>query len=127
MSSQRSTAEIGRFRRRHLFPMPSVVSLAALNRLIDAADILHDGRVITGGPVTVAAAFAAEQSAMLPLPAEMFDPARLLTARVDSRARICVRQNYYSVSRPVCRPAAGGAAVRQDGRSSGRAAGHRRA
>jgi hypothetical protein len=27
----------------------------------------------------------------------MFDPARLLTARVDSRARICVRQNYYSV------------------------------
>ena len=34
---------------------------------------------------------------MLPLPAEMFDPARLLPARVDSRARICVRQNYYSV------------------------------
>jgi hypothetical protein len=25
------------------------------------------------------------------------DPARLLTARVDNRARICVRQNYYSV------------------------------
>jgi hypothetical protein len=53
--------------------------------------------VITGRPVTVAAAFAAEQPAMLPLPAEMFDPARLLTARVDGRARICVRQNYYSV------------------------------
>ena len=34
---------------------------------------------------------------MLPLPAEVFDPARLLTARVDSRARICVRQDYYSV------------------------------
>jgi hypothetical protein len=27
----------------------------------------------------------------------MFDPARLLTARVDRRARVCVRQNYYSV------------------------------
>ena len=77
--------------------MPSVVSLAALNRLIAAADILDDGRVITGRPVTVAAAFAAEQPAMLPLPAEAFDPARLLTARVDSRARACVRQNYYSV------------------------------
>jgi hypothetical protein len=89
--------EIGRFRRRHLVPVPSVVSLAALNRLIAAADILDDGRVITGRPVTVAAAFAAEQPAMLPLPAEAFDPARLLTARVDSRARICVRQNYYSV------------------------------
>ena len=89
--------EIGRFRRRHLVPVPSVGSLAALNQLIAAADVLDDGRVITGRPVTVAAAFAAEQPAMLPLPAEMFDPARLLTARVDSRARICVRQNYYSV------------------------------
>jgi hypothetical protein len=34
---------------------------------------------------------------MLALPAEIFDPARLLQARVDNRARICVRQNYYSV------------------------------
>jgi hypothetical protein len=47
--------------------------------------------------VTVAAAFAAEQPAMMALPAEMFDPARLLQARVDNRARVCVRQNYYSV------------------------------
>jgi transposase len=89
--------EIGRFRRRHLVPVPAVESLAALNQLIAAADITDDGRVITGRPVTVAAAFAAEQPAMMPLPAEMFDPARLLTARVDNRARICVRQNYYSV------------------------------
>ncbi len=77
--------------------MPSVASLAALNQLIAAADITDDGRVITGRPITVAAAFAAEQPAMLPLPAEMFDPARLLQARVDGRARVCVRQNYYSV------------------------------
>jgi transposase len=89
--------EIGRFRRRHLVPVPSVTSLAALNQLIAVADIVDDGRVITGRPVTVAAAFAAEQPAMLPLPAQMFDPARLLTARVDGRARVCVRQNYYSV------------------------------
>ena len=89
--------EIGRFRRRHLVPVPSVASLAALNERIAAADIVDDGRVITGRPVTVAAAFAAEQPAMLALPAEPFDPARLLQARVDGRARICVRQNYYSV------------------------------
>jgi transposase len=89
--------EIGRFRRRHLVPVPSVASLAALNQLIAAADIVDDGRVITGRPVTVAAAFAAEQLAMMALPAELFDPARLLQARVDNRARICVRQNYYSV------------------------------
>src|SRR5215510_13959208 len=89
--------EIGRFRRRHLVPVPSAASLASLNQLIAAGDITDDGRVITGRPVTVAAAFAAEQPTMLPLPAEIFDPARLLQARVDSRARICVRQNYYSV------------------------------
>jgi transposase len=89
--------EIGRFRRRHLVPVPSVGSLAALNQLIAAADTVDDGRVITGRAVTVAAAFAAEQPAMMPLPAEPFDPARLLAARVDGRARVCVRQNYYSV------------------------------
>jgi transposase len=89
--------EIGRFRRRHLVPVPRVASLAALNQLIAAGDLVDDGRVITGRPVTVAAAFAAEQPAMLPLPAEPFDPARLLQARADSRARVCVRQNYYSV------------------------------
>ena len=89
--------EVGRFRRRHLVPVPAVASLAALNQLITAADVIDDGRVITGRPVTVAAAFAAEQPALLPLPAEPFDSARLLTARVDNRARVCVRQNYYSV------------------------------
>ncbi len=89
--------EIGRFRRRHLVPVPAVASLAALNQRIAAADVTDDGRVITGRPVTVAAAFAAEQPALMALPAEMFDPARLLTARVDNRARVCVRQNYYSV------------------------------
>jgi transposase len=89
--------EIGRFRRRHLVPVPAAGSLAALNQLIAAGDMVDDGRVILGRPVTVAAAFAAEQPAMLPLPAEPFDAARLLQARVDGRARVCVRQNYYSV------------------------------
>jgi transposase len=89
--------EIGRFRRTHLVPVPSVGLLAELNQFIAAADIIDDGRVITGRPVTVAAAFAAEQPHLLALPAEPFDPARLLQARVDGRARICVRQNYYSV------------------------------
>jgi transposase len=89
--------EIGRFRRRHLVPVPAVMSLAALNQLIAAAGMVDDGRVITGRPVTIAAAFAGEQLAMGPLPGEPFDPARLLQARVDGRARVCVRQNYYSV------------------------------
>lgn len=89
--------EIGRFRRRHLVPVPRVGSLAELNELIAAGDLLDEDRVITGRPVTVGAAFAAEAPALAPLPPEAFDPARLLSARVDNRARVSVRQCHYSV------------------------------
>jgi transposase len=74
--------EIGRFRRRHLTPVPSAASLAALNQQIAAADIVDDGRVITGRPVTVAAAYAEQQPHLLPLPAEPFDAARLRPGRL---------------------------------------------
>jgi len=53
--------------------------------------------VITGRPVTVAAAFANELPHLMPPPVEPFDPARLLDARVDNRVRVSVRQCYYSV------------------------------
>lgn len=89
--------EIGRFRRTHLVPVPEVASLVELNALITASDVADDERVITGRPVTVGAAFAAELPALAPLPDEPFDPARLLSARVDTRARVAVRQCYYSV------------------------------
>jgi transposase len=89
--------EIGRFRRRHLVPVPKVESLAALNELISARDLVDDGRVITGRPVTIEAAFTAEAPHLMPLPTEPFDPARHLEARVDNRARVSVRQCFYSV------------------------------
>ena len=88
---------IGRFRRRHLVPVPDVSSLSGLNRHIAAGDLLDDARVITGRPHTVAEAFAAELPTLGPLPAEAFDPALVLRSRVDLRARVCVRQCYYSV------------------------------
>lgn len=89
--------EIGRFRRRHLVPVPKVASLAELNELIAAADRLDDDRVITGRPITIGAAFAAESRALMGLPADGFDCARLLHARVDNRATVSVRQCFYSV------------------------------
>lgn len=89
--------EIGRFRRRYLVPIPDVASLAELNALIAAADLADDTRVITGRPVTIGAAFATELPQLGPLPGEPFDAARLLEARVDNRARVSVRQCYYSV------------------------------
>ncbi|MBS1690638.1 MAG: IS21 family transposase [Actinobacteria bacterium] len=89
--------EIGRFRRRHLVPVPTVASLAELNEVIAVADRLDDDRVITGRPITVGVAFTAEADALMGLPAEGFDCAMLLHARVDNRARVSVRQCFYSV------------------------------
>jgi hypothetical protein len=65
--------------------------------LIAASDRADDERMITGRPVTVAVAFAAERAHLAPLPSERLDAARLLQARVDTRARVSVRQCYYSV------------------------------
>lgn len=53
--------------------------------------------MITGRPVTVAAAFAAEAPTLMGLAGEPFDCARLLSARVDAKARVSVRQINYSV------------------------------
>ncbi|MGK2854037.1 MAG: IS21 family transposase [Microbacteriaceae bacterium] len=89
--------EIGRFRRRHLTPVPHVGSLAALNEALAAADARDDDRRITGRVETVGAGFAAEASLLHPLPPRRFDAAARFSARVDAKARICVRQCYYSV------------------------------
>ncbi len=89
--------DIGRFRRRHLVPIPAAATLTELNEFIAAGDAMDDGRVITGKPTTVAAAFITEATTLMPLPAEPFDCARLLSARVDAKARVSVRQCTYSV------------------------------
>ena len=89
--------EIGRFRRRHLTPVPHVGSLAALNQALAAADARDDARRIGARIETVGAAFARELPLLRPLPKERFDVALALSCRVDSKARVCVRQSYYSV------------------------------
>jgi transposase len=90
--------EGGRFRRRHLVPIPVVATLAELNEHLAAADAADDARRIGHRTHTVGEDFAAEQPQLLPLPAEPFDAARLLPShRVDHKARICVRQHHYSV------------------------------
>jgi transposase len=89
--------EIGRFRRRHLTPIPHVSSLEALNAALAAADARDNARRIGGRAETVGEAAARELPLLTPLPAERFDVALRLSCRVDAKARICVRQSYYSV------------------------------
>lgn len=89
--------EVGRFRRRHLTPVPHVGSLAALARAFVAADARDDARRIEGRPATVGTMFAAEQPHLQPLPKQRFKAVTRFSARVDNKARICLRQSYYSV------------------------------
>jgi len=95
--------EIGRFRRRHLVPVPNVTSLDELNDLVATADILDDARVISGRPpldgrrITVGEHFGLEQPLLQALTVESFDVAVDLVCRVDHKSRVCVRQAYYSV------------------------------
>lgn len=89
--------EVGRFRRAHLSPPPRVASLAELNEQLAAADAAEDARRLTGRVETVGQAAARELPALRALPAEPFDATTPLIARVDLKARICVRQAYYSV------------------------------
>jgi hypothetical protein len=89
--------EVGRFRRSHLVPMPEVGSLAELNEALAGTLAADDARRLAHRPETVGEAFAAERARLHPLPAEPFDPARLLSAKVDSKARVCVLQSWYSV------------------------------
>ncbi|MGH7747604.1 MAG: IS21 family transposase, partial [Candidatus Dormibacteria bacterium] len=89
--------EIGRFRRRHLVPMPKVTSLQELNELLVECDRLDDLRHIDARRLTVAEHFAAEVPLLGPSPQEPFDVGLDLSCRVDAKSRICVRQCFYSV------------------------------
>lgn len=89
--------EVGRFRRRHFVPLPRVRSLAELNRRLEAADRTDLARHIAARRATVGAMGATDRAALRPLPADPFDAARLVSVRVDTKARVCVRQSFYSV------------------------------
>ena len=89
--------EVGRFRRRHLTPVPRVASLGELDELLVAADRKDERRHVDGRRETVGQGFEAERPHLRPLPGEPFDAALPLRARVDHKSRVCVRQRWYSV------------------------------
>jgi hypothetical protein len=76
---------------------PAVKSLAELNARLAAADAAEDARHVDGRAQSVGEAFAVEAPLLVALPAERFDTALTLTARVDRYAQIMVRQCQYSV------------------------------
>lgn len=89
--------EVGRFRRRHLVPVPRVASLAEANALLAGADAADDARHVDGRRLTVGAMAEAERPFLRGLPAELFDATVHLAPKVDRKARIWVRGSHYSV------------------------------
>jgi hypothetical protein len=89
--------EVGRFRRRHMVPMPDVATLVELNELVAAGDERDDLRHVNGRRLSVARHFSDEKPLLKALPTEPFSVSLALSCRVDTKARICVRQSFYSV------------------------------
>jgi len=89
--------EIGRFRRRHFVPLPSVVSLVELQALVREGDERDDQRHVEGRRLSVGEHFVLEAPHLRALPLEPFASELVLRARVDTKSRVCVRQNFYSV------------------------------
>lgn len=95
--------EVGRFRRRHLVPVPKVTSMAELNELILAGCLIDDVRLIAHRRMSIGDHFALEAPMLRPLPLEVFDSATMSNHRVDTKARISVRSVHYSVPARLAR------------------------
>lgn len=89
--------EVGRFRRRHLVPVPRVNSMAELNELLAAGAAKDDERHVAQRRITVAEHFALEADTLRPLPAGAFDVSVVASHRVDRKSRVSVRGCLYSV------------------------------
>jgi transposase len=92
--------EVGRFRRRHLVPVPKIQSIAELNELLLAACESDLRRTIVGRAQSVGEMLARERLLLGELPREAHCTAEEATPRVDAKAMVTVRQNRYSV--PAC-------------------------
>jgi transposase len=93
-------SEVGRFRRRHLVPVPHVASMVELNDLLAAAMDRDDRRRIAHRQIAVGEHFWLEAQVLRPLPVEPFDTSVLSSHRVDRKSRVSVRGALYSV--PAC-------------------------
>ncbi len=89
--------EVGRFRRRHLVPVPEVATLGELNARMLAGCEADLARRIAGRQETVGESFARERPLLRGLPAERASTAEEATPRVNTKALVTIKQNNYSV------------------------------
>ncbi len=88
---------VGRFRRRHMVPVPSAESYEALNRFLLDACAQDDLRQRQGHATRIVDDFAEESCRLRALPAEPFDTAEVSRVRVTAKACVQLRRAFYSV------------------------------
>lgn len=88
---------VGRFRRTHLVPVPSFGSYEALNEWLLERCGADDERRREGHGRRVEEDWVDEQPQLLPLPKEPLATVEVESARVDSKGRVRLRTNGYSV------------------------------
>ncbi|MEW5837151.1 MAG: IS21 family transposase [Pseudomonadota bacterium] len=93
--------EVGAFRRNHWVPVPQAHDLADLNAQLLAACRQDESRTPDGHPDPIGRAMAIEREHLLPLAAEGCDLTEVSFPRVDTRGRVKVRTNWYSVPVPA--------------------------
>jgi transposase len=89
--------DVGRFRRRHLVPVPKVDSMAELNEILEEACWSDLERTIVGRSQSVGEMLDRERLLLGDVPREAYCTAEEASPRVDSKAMVTVRQNRYSV------------------------------
>lgn len=92
--------EVGRFRRNHLVPVPTVADWTELNAFLEAACRHDEERHIGERSGTVGQAMQEEHNHLRPLQ-EGFELAEESLCRVDGKGCIQARTNFYSTPLPV--------------------------
>lgn len=87
---------VGRFRRSHLVPVPTVTSIFVLNKQLLAACAQDAKRIISGKDTPVEQRWQNEMGLLSPLPNERFDTAEVCTPQVNKKSLATIKGNYYS-------------------------------
>lgn len=89
--------EVGRFRRRHLVPIPDMAAIDELNTYLLKCCIEDETRTMERHQETIGERWKVVQAKLSSLPIEPFDTTELLNPRVDNKSRAQVYRNFYSV------------------------------
>jgi len=89
--------EVGRFRRRHLVPVPEFADMDELNADLQRRCDEDNDRTMERRRETVGERWRVVQPKLDQLPAEPFDTTEMANPRVDNKSRAQVYRNFYSV------------------------------